>query len=154
MHKPRPLVDITAAASSALLINEVQWVGLIVSPMNYSLKGAILHIDTGPGLMIEESHMIEMELYRKTTDHIVSCSGLNIVKQDACSSEVCKKLLLENGQLSFPDWAGDVATILWLPVLAIDNTLAQGTSSGWYLYMVDAPIIFLLSNQTQTICRI
>ncbi|XP_020595352.1 trafficking protein particle complex II-specific subunit 130 homolog, partial [Phalaenopsis equestris] len=121
VHKPRPLVDITGAASSALLINEVQWVGLIVSPMNYSLKGAILHIDTGPGLMIEESQMIEMELYRKLTDHFV--------KQDACSTEVCEKLLLEKGQLAFPDWAGDVATVLWLPVRAIDNMLARGTSS-------------------------
>lgn len=129
VHKPRPLVDITAAASSALLINEAQWVGLIVSPMNYSLKGAILHIDTGPGLMIEESHMMEMELCKKTTDHIVSCSGLNIVKQDASSSEVCSMSSLENGQLAFPDWAGDIATVLWLPVRAIDNMLARGTFS-------------------------
>ncbi|XP_028548578.1 trafficking protein particle complex II-specific subunit 130 homolog [Dendrobium catenatum] len=129
VHKPRPLVDITAAASSTLLINEVQWVGLVVSPMNYSLKGAILHIDTGPGLIIEESHMIEMEHYRKATDHMVNCSGLNIVKEDACLSEVCEKLLLENGQLAFPDWAGDLATVLWLPVRAIDNMLARGTSS-------------------------
>ncbi|KAI0524933.1 hypothetical protein KFK09_004323 [Dendrobium nobile] len=129
VHKPRPLVDIAAAASSTLLINEVQWVGLVVSPLNYSLKGAILHIDTGPGLIIEESQMIEMEHYRKATDHMVNCSGLNIVKEDACSSEVCEKLLLENGQLSFPDWAGDMTTVLWLPVRAIDNMLARGTSS-------------------------
>ncbi|KAG0464287.1 hypothetical protein HPP92_020356 [Vanilla planifolia] len=66
VHKPRPLVDITAAVSSALLINEVQWVGLIVNPLNYSSK--------------------------------------------------------------FSDWASDIATILWLPVRAIDNSLARGTS--------------------------
>ncbi|KAK8962510.1 hypothetical protein KSP40_PGU010890 [Platanthera guangdongensis] len=127
VHKPRALVDIAAASSSALLINEVQWVGLIVSPINYSLKGAILHIDTGPGLMIEESLKIEMEPYKKATYDMVNCSGLNVVKHD--ESEICERLLLENGQLSFPDWAGDVATTLWLPVRAIDKILARGTSA-------------------------
>ncbi|KAG0465765.1 hypothetical protein HPP92_019929 [Vanilla planifolia] len=128
VHKPRPLVDITAAVSSALLINEVQWVGLIVNPLNYSLKGATLHIDTGPGLMIEKSCMIEMERYDKTTNHMVNCSRSKIVKEDSCSSEGCEMLTLENGQLAFPDWASDIATILWLPVRAIDNSLARGTS--------------------------
>ncbi|KAG4109171.1 hypothetical protein ERO13_1Z049574v2 [Gossypium hirsutum] len=63
VSKPRPLVDLSAAISSALLINEAQWIGIIAQPINYSLKGAVMHIDTGPGLKIEESHSIEMETY-------------------------------------------------------------------------------------------
>ncbi|KAH0654079.1 hypothetical protein KY289_031757 [Solanum tuberosum] len=42
-------------------MNEPQWVGIIVKPISNSLKGAILHIDTGPGLTIEKSHNIEIE---------------------------------------------------------------------------------------------
>ncbi|KAH0744285.1 hypothetical protein KY290_032278 [Solanum tuberosum] len=37
------------------------WVGIIVKPISNFLKGAILHIDTGPGLTIEKSHNIEIE---------------------------------------------------------------------------------------------
>nr|GEZ35520.1 trafficking protein particle complex II-specific subunit 130 homolog [Tanacetum cinerariifolium] len=66
VFKPRALVDLAAAVSSALLMNEPQWVGIIVKPINYSLKGAVLHIDTGPGLKIEESNAIEMETYTGT----------------------------------------------------------------------------------------
>ena len=42
-------------------MNEPQWVGIILKPISYSLKGAILHIDTGPGLTIKKSHNIEIE---------------------------------------------------------------------------------------------
>ncbi|PKA56798.1 hypothetical protein AXF42_Ash002101 [Apostasia shenzhenica] len=129
VHKPRPLVDIAAAISSALLINEIQWVGLIVKPLNYSLNGAILHIDTGPGLMIEGSHMIEIEQYTKETENLVDCSNLKNMKKDACSSEGCEKLLLKDGSLALPVWASDIGSILWLPVRAIDNSLARGTST-------------------------
>ncbi|KAE8666182.1 hypothetical protein F3Y22_tig00112507pilonHSYRG00213 [Hibiscus syriacus] len=44
VSKPRPLVDLSAAISSALLINEAQWIGIIVQPINYSLKGDVLNV--------------------------------------------------------------------------------------------------------------
>lgn len=118
VHKPRPLVDILAAVSSALLMNELQWVGLIIKPLNYSLKGAILHIDPGPGLRIEESHMIEVERYTKEKDWK---DGGDV------SIEVSEKLQLEDGKLILPDWTSDVTTVLWLPVCAIEENIARGT---------------------------
>ena len=127
MHKPRPLVDIVAAVSSALLMNELQWVGLIIKPMNYSLKGAILHIDTGPGLRISESHMLEIEDYTKAMQRGDHAGDL---KREGASSHVFQQLQLEDGKLTLPDWTSDITTVLWLPVCAIGNRLARGTSAG------------------------
>ncbi|XP_010914497.1 trafficking protein particle complex II-specific subunit 130 homolog isoform X2 [Elaeis guineensis] len=94
--KPRPLVDIVAAVSSALLMNELQWVGLIVRPIDYSLKGATLHVDTGPGLMIEESYRIEIEPYTKAMEHGFHSGDSNIPKRGASSSREFEELLLES----------------------------------------------------------
>ncbi|XP_077243239.1 CLUB isoform X2 [Tasmannia lanceolata] len=126
VFKPRPLVDLAAAISSALLMNEPQWVGIIVRPINYSLKGAILHIDTGPGLMIE-SHMIEMESYSEAH----AGGGESDDREKDASSVVTgefKQLPLKNGEIELPDWASSATSVLWFPVRAIDNRLARGTS--------------------------
>lgn len=128
VHKPRPLVDIVAAISTALLMNELQWVGLIIKPMNYSLKGAILHIDTGPGLRIEDSQMIEIEDYTKAMERGDHTDDLGMTIEGA-SSEVVEQLQLEDGKLTLPDWTSDIATVLWLPVCAFENRLARGTSA-------------------------
>jgi len=129
VHKPRPLVDIVAAVSSALLINELQWVGLIIKPMNYSLKGGLLHIDSGPGLRIEESHVIEIEDYTKEMQRGDHFGDLGM-KREGASSQAFQQLQLEDGKLTLPDWTSDITTVLWLPVCAIGNRLARGTSAG------------------------
>ena len=97
MFIPRALVDLAAVVSSALLMNEPQWVGIIVKPINNSLKGAALHIDTGPGLRIEESFPIEMEKY-----------GLEDKKNDNDSVKEITKLTLKNGSIELPDWASNI----------------------------------------------
>ncbi|CAH1444506.1 unnamed protein product [Lactuca virosa] len=119
VFKPRALVDLAAAVSSALLMNEPQWVGIIVKPINYSLKGAALHIDTGPGLRIEESFPIEMEKY-----------GLEDKKNNNDSVKEITKLTLKNGSIELPDWASNIESVLWVPVRAINEGLARGTSAG------------------------
>lgn len=129
MHKPRPLVDIVAAVSTALLMNELQWVGLIIKPMNYPLKGAVLHIDTGPGLRIEESRMIEIEDYTKAMERGDHTDDLGMRRQGS-SSKLFEQLKLEDSKLTLPDWTSDIATVLWLPVCAVENRLARGTSAG------------------------
>ncbi|XP_076905262.1 trafficking protein particle complex II-specific subunit 130 homolog [Bidens hawaiensis] len=117
VHKPRALVDLAAAVSSALLMNELQWVGIIVKPINYSLKGSVLHIDTGPGLKIEESQPIQMEIYDKDND-----------KSNTTATET--QLTLKDGSLELPDWASNITSVLWVPVRAINDGLARGTSAG------------------------
>ncbi|KAL4378016.1 hypothetical protein GQ457_02G037710 [Hibiscus cannabinus] len=132
VFKPRPLADLSAAISSALLINETQWVGIIAQPLKYSLKGAVLHIETGPGLMIEESHSIEMERYRNSAQGSADTANSGDAAKD-CSSAANKhleKLCLVNGKIDFPEWASDVSSILWIPIRAIDDKLARGSSSG------------------------
>ncbi|RZS24172.1 hypothetical protein BHM03_00057211, partial [Ensete ventricosum] len=124
-----PLVDIAAAVSSALLMNEIQWLGLIVKPIKYSLKGALLSIDTGPGLMIDESHMIEIDDHVKPMEDKVHADELDITKENAFST-VKFKLVLENGKVALPDWASDITTVLWFPVRAIDDRMAVAASAG------------------------
>lgn len=127
VFKPRPLVDLNAAISSALLMNESQWIGLIVRPIYYSLKGAVLHIDTGPGLKIEESHVIEIESY-----NMVLQSSVHTEEARSNSSLGTKEFTqskLKDGMIQLPDFASETTSILWVPVLAIENRLARGTSS-------------------------
>ncbi|URD88129.1 hypothetical protein MUK42_26812, partial [Musa troglodytarum] len=128
--KPRPLVDIAAAVSSALLMYEIQWLGLIVKPIKYSLKGALLSIDTGPGLMIDESHMIEIDDHVKSIEDKVHEDEGDITRENAFSTVEFRQLLLENGKIALPDWAGDITTVLWFPVRAIDDRMAVGASAG------------------------
>lgn len=121
-------MDLAAAISSPLLINEAQWVGIIVQPIDYSLKDAILHIDTGPGLAIEESHFIEMENHIKVSN-LENCHN----SRKDCSLEINKdfeRLHLHDGRIQLPDWASNLTSILWIPIRAIDNSLARGSPSG------------------------
>ncbi|XP_059283854.1 trafficking protein particle complex II-specific subunit 130 homolog isoform X1 [Lycium ferocissimum] len=130
VFKPRSLVDLTAAVSSALLMNEPQWVGIIVKPISYSLKGAILHIDTGPGLTIEKSHKIEIE--RHMNGHIDESDHPEGSKDDdnsAASPEV-KQLSLHDGIIELPDWASNITSVLWIPVRATSDELPKGAPAG------------------------
>ncbi|KAG9145490.1 hypothetical protein Leryth_019831 [Lithospermum erythrorhizon] len=131
VFKPRPLVDLSAAISSALLMNEPQWVGIIVKPINYPLKGAVLHVDTGPGLGIELSHPIEIERYKLGIDDSRSMSS----QEDSTSSgssvhEENRELTIQDQKITFPDWASNITTVMWIPVRATSDTLARGTPAG------------------------
>ncbi|EPS62402.1 hypothetical protein M569_12386, partial [Genlisea aurea] len=120
---PRPLVDLAAAVSSALLINESQWIGIIVRPINYSLKGAALHIDPGPGLIIEEMRGIEIEKYEFESTDGVKCSS-------SPESSAENHLSLENGKINLPDWASNVTSVLWIPLRAVSDELPKGSPAG------------------------
>ncbi|KAL8224661.1 hypothetical protein R6Q59_000243 [Mikania micrantha] len=105
VHKPRALVDLAAAVSSALLMNEPQWLGIIVKPIDYSLKGAVLHIDTGPGLKIEESQAIEMEIHKNTPKKPDGSNDKNN------ASVVETQLTLKDGSIELPDWASNITSV-------------------------------------------
>lgn len=125
-------MDIAAAVSSALLMNEPQWVGIIINQINYSLKGAVLHIDTGPGLRIEESHVIEMERYVNASQNVADVGGdSNVAEKDGSAvAEEFKQLSLQDGKIELPEWASNVTSVLWIPVRAISDGLPRGTSAG------------------------
>ncbi|KAI3991474.1 hypothetical protein MKX01_006776 [Papaver californicum] len=130
VFKSRPLVDLTAAISSALLMNEPQWIGLIVTPINYSLQGASLHIDTGPGLKIEDSHAIEMENHSKVLQNAARTGNCDDSKNESSSvSEEFAQLMIKDGKIELPDWSSNSASVLWFPVRATDSRSADGISS-------------------------
>ncbi|XP_019456285.1 PREDICTED: trafficking protein particle complex II-specific subunit 130 homolog isoform X2 [Lupinus angustifolius] len=129
--KPRALVDLEAAVSSSLLINEHQWVGILVRPINYSLKAAVLHIDTGPGLEIEDSHVIEMESSSSVLqddDEQVQEDGAQIGSLN--SGKRFERLSLSDGKIEFPTWASDTPSTLWVLIRAIGDSLSRGSSSA------------------------
>nr|XP_016466589.1 PREDICTED: trafficking protein particle complex II-specific subunit 130 homolog [Nicotiana tabacum] len=129
VFKPRSLVDLTAAISSALLMNEPQWVGIIVKPISYSLKGAILHIDTGPGLTIENSHKIEIEGHMNGhTDDSDHSEGS---KDDSSpAAPEVEQMSLHDGIIQLPDWASNITSVLWIPVCATSEGLPKGAPAG------------------------
>lgn len=130
VFKPRSLVDLTAAVSSALLMNEPQWVGIIVKPISYSLKGAILHIDTGPGLTIEKSHHIEIERHMNGhTDELDHSEGSKDDDSSAATPEV-KQMSLHDGNIELPGWASNITSVLWIPVRATSDELPKGAPAG------------------------
>ncbi|CAN6453488.1 unnamed protein product [Victoria cruziana] len=101
VSKPRPLVDVAAAVSSALLMNEPQWVGLV------------------------------MEAYHKVFHGSVQSTDSEVTSEDGVSADAsgCSKLVLKNGELQLPDWASNISSALWFPVHAVDDKLARGTYS-------------------------
>ncbi|GAB4846333.1 hypothetical protein Ancab_025339 [Ancistrocladus abbreviatus] len=129
VFKPRALVDLTPAVSSALLINEPQWVGIIVRPINYPLKGGVLHIDTGPGLKIEDSHFIEIERFVDGYQSVADTAETHGSNQDASpATEEVRQLNLQDGSVMLPDWASDITSVLWIPVRAISDGISRVTS--------------------------
>ncbi|KAL4555003.1 hypothetical protein LXL04_037613 [Taraxacum kok-saghyz] len=131
VFKPRSLVDLSTKVSSALLMNEPQWVGIIVKPFKYSLKGAVLHIKTGPGLKIEESRDIEMETHLNSDNENNNNDDDN--NNDDKNNKEFSHLTFKNGNIELPDWASNVVGVLWIPVRAIHDGLARGTSAGTIL---------------------
>ncbi|KAK6154318.1 hypothetical protein DH2020_008566 [Rehmannia glutinosa] len=126
---PRSLVDLAAAVSSALLMNESQWVGIIVRPLNYSLKGAVLHIDAGPGLRIEERHHFEIEKHEVGTQNMTNLD--NPPENLSPVSTGVKQLTLEDGKIKLPDWTSNITSVLWIPLRAVSDGLAKGTPAGF-----------------------
>ncbi|CAI9756874.1 unnamed protein product [Fraxinus pennsylvanica] len=130
VSKPRSLVDLAAAVSSALLINEPQWVGIIVRPINYSLRGAVLHIDTGPGLRIEK-HGIEIEKLATEQPNAANLDNPQILESDGSPvADEVKQLTLIDGRVELVDWASNITSVLWIPVRAISDELPKGTPAG------------------------
>ncbi|KAL2496069.1 Trafficking protein particle complex II-specific subunit [Forsythia ovata] len=130
VSKPRSLVDLAAAVSSALLINEPQWVGIIVRPINYSLRGAVLHIDTGPGLRIEK-HGIEIQKLATVSPNAANSDTPQSSEKDGSPvADEVKQLTLIDGRIELVEWASNITSVLWIPVRAISDELPKGTPAG------------------------
>lgn len=91
-----------------------------------------MHIDTGPGLKIEESNVIEMERYVELSNSSIDVASSDGAQKDGSltANKEFEQLVLHDGQMEFPDWASNGTSILWIPVCAISDALPRGSSSG------------------------
>lgn len=92
----------------------------------------MLHIDTGPGLTIEGSHVIEMESYADMPQSAADVAKFDATDKDGslAANKNFQQLRLQDGRIEFPGWANNVASILWIPIRAFNDRLARGSSSG------------------------
>lgn len=151
MAKPRPLVEVKSAITKGLLFGEPQWVGLIFRPLNYSLKSALLHISSGPGLQFESCQTALLEIsstFQPDINEVLVASDGGL-KQNCSTSEVednCtperaspdvvgqgrqQHLHFKAGKVELPEWASMVATVLWIQVKADPDFDVSKNSSGF-----------------------
>ncbi|KAL3695593.1 hypothetical protein R1sor_009669 [Riccia sorocarpa] len=134
VFKPRPLVTAEAAVSWRLLIGEPQWIGIVIEPLEYSLKGSRVTISPGPGLDMETDQSTQLEEYQSAdfytiglevrplkigTEHVngeVSTAEFEEVTRKQPSESCHKSEVVEvrSGQVDLPEWASSVSTVLWL----------------------------------------
>lgn len=90
-----------------------------------------MHVDTGPGLGIEKSCVIEIENYLDTSSGSKDVDT-NGALENGSSTDGKKfdQLTLHDGIIEFPAWANDITSILWIPVHAVSDKLARGSSAG------------------------
>ncbi|MCO5582966.1 hypothetical protein L7F22_036870 [Adiantum nelumboides] len=133
VSEPRPLLEITCVVSWGLLINESQWLGLIIRSIDYSLKGSVLQLSSGAGLQIDDGQVCELEGAgkllkggtQKQSPKELGYSLTAIENGFVAKGKDKQLLLLKSGKLSLPDLASEHATVLWLRVKAIQNRSAN-----------------------------
>lgn len=88
-----------------------------------------MHIDTGPGLEVEASHVIEMDRYTAANRSIDDMGDSDTGKQNSLSSHVREvtQVYLQDGKIQLPDWASDITSVLWIPVRAVSDGITKGT---------------------------
>lgn len=146
VSEPRPLVEITCVVSWGLLMDEPQWLGLIIRPIEYSLKGSVLHLSSGPGLVLDDPQMCELEvlgnLFKglnkkqpRDTSTETTISGVlphvNAVENGyGVKGRQEKQILaMKAGKVGLPDWASNQASVLWLRVRALQDRIEMDTFS-------------------------
>ncbi|KAL2642198.1 hypothetical protein R1flu_009785 [Riccia fluitans] len=151
VSKPRPLVAAQAAVSWRLLIGEPQWVGIVIEPLDYSLKDARVTISAGPGMDLDGDQSTQLEAYESTdfctiglevrplTIGTVQTNGTAVEGvSETQPPEACHKsemVDVRSGQVDLPDWASFMSTVLWLRVFAH----VQDENSGAELLLPTSP---------------
>ncbi|KAG6468489.1 hypothetical protein ZIOFF_073177 [Zingiber officinale] len=98
-------------------------------PTRPVLKGSLLSIDTGLGLMIDESHTIDINEYAKIMEDKDHAHDSNTITENNAHPLELKQLYIENGKIELLNWASGTCTTLWFPVHAIDDRMARAVSA-------------------------
>jgi len=137
--------------------------GLDIRPIDYSLKSAIFHIDTDPGLQIETSYSIELETCAKAyhslseksfsptsycvTSHDIRFSEKsNRIDMEATVAQDIEELQTRDGKLAFPDWASNIThsgfflMLQWTcgNVRSVDQSQIRDSRQLWRYFRVCA----------------
>ena len=118
VSEPRPLLEITSVVSWGLLMNEPQWLGLIIRPIDYSLKDSILQILPAVGLQIDDPQLCELELAENL---LKGGTQKHLSREISHIGKDIQALDLKSGTVSLPDWASEQASVLWLRVKAVQE---------------------------------
>jgi hypothetical protein len=143
--QPRALVEIKAAVAAGLLVREPQWVGIVIQPLNYSLKRAVVYISVGPGLCLESPQTAQLELYSSAFPHESGEKSEiddNKGTMDFPSTpppEGFEPLEIKNGTVVLSDWASTVASVLWVQVMATPDPEEKMPSTGIQLFPAPHP---------------
>jgi hypothetical protein len=128
-------LEITAVVARGLLMKERQWLGIVLNPLDYSLKGATLHISARLGLQFDPNQSAQLELYKEDSTH---------TDDDKQSVELLKSsnltiIQMKNGKLELPEWASTVSSVVWICVVASPEPNEISTSSGIQPFGVPPP---------------
>ncbi|CAK9206283.1 unnamed protein product [Sphagnum troendelagicum] len=143
--QPRALVEIKAAVATGLLVREPQWVGIVIQPLNYSLKRAVVYISVGPGLCLESPQTAQLELYSSAFPHESGEKSEiddNKGTMDFPSTpppEGFEPLEIKNGTVVLSDWASTVASVLWVQVMATPDPEEKMPSTGIQIFPAPHP---------------
>jgi hypothetical protein len=129
VSKPRALVTIKAAVSWRLLLDEPQWVGIVLNPIDYSLKGAQVIVFAGRNLEID----LDQETQWESFDIVDKSGSLSDSKTEVGSTAAGEQMspspviasgpgtevvTIKEGRVHIPDWASNIASVLWLRATA------------------------------------
>lgn len=151
VSQPRTLVTMKAAVSWRLLFDEPQWVGIIISPVDYSLVSARVTISAGRDLDLDLDQTTQVEAFSVERDshaaedskkeigssaaddemppleEIVTGEDGKTTTDDLVVSSGPRKevVTIKQGRVDLPDWASHVSSVLWLRVTAHTNNGRQ-----------------------------
>lgn len=148
----RPLVEVGAVVASGLLLGEVQWAGVLVKALDYSLQGALLRLSAGNGIVLEDPQMAHLELVAQCTDGsflpeadaekkgpLTAIEGNGSIPNGALvdssdgtggavSNPRGELVEMRNGAIALPDWASETPIIVWVRVRGFKLADEQSTN--------------------------
>lgn len=135
----RTLVEVNATVPFGLLMGELQWVGIRFRPLNYSLRGTLLVLTPGPGLLLLDPQTVELEIVKQDGIHMEEEEEGGETSKPKGSGGASRKnnkdniktLELRNGQLELPDFVDEAPLLLWVRVCGEkDKTPSHSPSSA------------------------
>lgn len=109
--------------------------GIVLNPLDYSLKGATLHISARLGLQFDPNQSAQLELYKEYNTHTDN-DKQSVELLESSSHTIIQ---MKNGKLELPDWASTMSSVVWICIVASPEPDEFSTSSGIQPFGVPPP---------------